>query len=126
MSDRTNIEVIDQDEDSTALALPSLGMQQLIAHARSARRDIKSVVTNITTLATLDEESASECLYALVRRRKRLNADEVDSDRENKAIEGPSIRLAEIAAQCFGNCVSDAYRVRVDRTDKVVIAQGIF
>jgi hypothetical protein len=120
---------VDDETDSgpVSLELPNLGLQQMIANARAYPRDIKSVVANITTLATLDDETAAECLYALVRSSKHARKDgDKEGDRSGKAIEGPSIRLAEIAAQCYGNCFTDGRRVRIDKTDKVVICEGLF
>lgn len=59
-------------------------------------------------LATLDEETAESCFYKL--------------NRQGKGIEGPSIRLAEIAASCFGNL---RYGSRVVANDgKQITAQG--
>lgn len=111
---------------SSALTPPDALISQLFQRSMDAQRDIKLVVTNITALATLDDVSANECLYALVRRRKRDNTEGDENDRENKAIEGPSIRLAEIAAQCYGNCLIRGSITKVDRIEKVVVAEAMF
>ena len=73
-----------------------------------ARADVK----NIMALATMDEESAQECIYAL--------------PRGGKAIKGPSIRLAEIIAGQWGNNRNAARVVHVDRFEKYLEAEGVF
>jgi hypothetical protein len=118
---------------SPALALSRQELDIQISTARQFPRNIPSVIGNITMLATLDEETAQECLYALVRGKKRnkRNNQQGDAsppadDRDNKPIEGPSIRLAEIAAQCYGNCRIDARVIEVNRAEKYVEAEGVF
>ncbi len=121
MSDRTHAELVEttprMPDESMAVALSKAEIDQQIATARAYPRNLKRVIASITSLVTLDEETAQECLYALVRRK---------SDEENKPIEGPSIRLAEVAAQMYGNCRMDARVVHVDRTEKFVEAEGLF
>lgn len=50
---------------------------------------LSKVKEDMLTLATLDEETAEACFYAL--------------PRGGKTILGPSVRLAEIALNCYGN-----------------------
>jgi len=50
---------------------------------------LSKVKEDMLTLATLDEETAAGCFYSL--------------PRGNKTIQGPSVRLAEIALNCYGN-----------------------
>lgn len=95
-----------------------------IATARAYPRDIRKVMANITTLATLDEESAQESLYALVRSSKKKKGQ--DDAEKNTTIEGPSIRLAEIAMQCYGNCRAEARVIEIDVVNKQIVAEGIF
>ncbi|ELT47051.1 hypothetical protein [Brucella intermedia] len=97
-----------------------------IVTAKQFPRSIQKVIGNITTLATLDEETAAEMLYALVRKKKQRSKNAQANDEENKPIEGPSIRLAEIAAQQWGNCRIEARVINVNRTEKYVEAEGIF
>ncbi|ABS14269.1 hypothetical protein I6H96_02750 [Brucella anthropi] len=97
-----------------------------IVTAKRFPRVLSRVISNITTLATLDEETASEMLYALVRKKKQKNKNAQAKDEENKPIEGPSIRLAEVAAQQWGNCRIEARVIDVNRTEKYVEAEGIF
>lgn len=97
-----------------------------IVTARQFPRAIQRVIGNITTLATLDEETAAESLYALVRKKKQKSQNAQANDVENKPIEGPSIRLAEIAAQCYGNCRIEARTISINKAEKYVEAEGIF
>lgn len=97
---------------SLAVSLARAEVDQQIATARALPRSIKRAVDQILTLATLDEESAQECVYAL--------------PRGGKPIRGPSIRLAEIIASQWGNCRVGARVVHVDRKEKYVEAEGVF
>src|SRR5262245_66016358 len=56
-----------------------------IATARAYPRSVRTAINNILTLATLDEQTAVECVYVL--------------SRGKKPVRGPSVRLAEIVAQ---------------------------
>jgi hypothetical protein len=96
--------------DSLAVGLTRAEIDQQIATARLYPRSLQRVTANILTLATLDEETAAECLYAL--------------PRGGKPIKGPSIRFAEIIKQCWGNCRSASRVVQV--ADSYVEAEGIF
>lgn len=97
---------------SLAVSLARAEVDQQIATARALPRSIQRAVSQIMTLATLDEESAEECVYAL--------------PRGGKPIKGPSVRLAEIIASQWGNCRVGARVVHVDRIEKYVEAEGVF
>lgn len=114
---------------SSAIAVLRAEIDGQISTARQYPRVISTAMKNIQGLATLDEETAAECLYALVRRQNNRGRQQQASQEDNgtnKAIEGPSIRLAEIAAQCWGNCRIEARVVEVNRIEKYVEAVGIF
>lgn len=81
-----------------------------IATAKQYPRDIKRIQQQAHDLATLDEATAAECMYAM--------------PRDNKVIEGPSIRFAEILASTFGNCRAGA-RI-IEEGMEFVTAQGVF
>ena len=76
-----------------------------IATARRYPRSLKSFLQKTMTMATLDEETAASCFYSL--------------QRGGKMIEGPSIRLAEIAASSWGN-IRFSGRVVAEEADCVV------
>lgn len=100
------------EQGSLAVSLARAEVDQQITTARAYPRSIARAVSNITTLATLDEKSAEECIYAL--------------PRGGKPIKGPSVRLAEIISSQWGNCRVGARVVHVDRVEKFVEAEGVF
>lgn len=69
-------------------------IESQIATAKRYPRDIREFKDKLMTMANLDQETAEGCYYAL--------------PRGNKVIDGPSVRLAEIALSCYGNCVAEA------------------
>ena len=97
---------------SLAVSLSRAEIDQQISTAHAWPRSVTRVMDNILSIATLDEKSAKECIFAL--------------PRANKAIRGPSIRLAEIISNTWGNCRVGTRVVHVDRFEKYVEAEGIF
>lgn len=75
-------------------------IESQIATAKRYPRDIKVFKEKLMAMANLDQETAESCYYAL--------------PRGGKAIDGPSIRLAEIALACYGNCAAKAEVVEDD------------
>lgn len=99
--------------DSTTLsALVKAEIDTAITTARAYPRSIKRAIDNIVELATLDEQTAIECIYAL--------------KRGTKTLRGPSIRLAEVISQQWGNARVDARVVQIDRANKMIVAEGTF
>lgn len=99
------------DADSSMVAMLNKSeIDQQIATAHRFPRTIKGFRSEVLQLATLNEEVAEECSYAL--------------PRDGKTITGPSARFAEILASAYGNCRAGA-RVVDERGDHVV-AQGAF
>jgi hypothetical protein len=68
----------------------------LIVAAQDNPRNVGVVKREMLAYATLDEETAAACFYSL--------------PRGGKTIQGPSVRLAEIALSCYGNA---AVRTRI-------------
>ena len=95
-----------------AVGLARAEIDAQIATARRFPRSVTRASENILSLVTMDEETAGECMYAL--------------PRGGKPIKGPSIRLAEIIFQCWGNARADARVIHVDRVEKVVVAEGVY
>jgi len=83
-----------------------------IETAKRFPRSIQRATGAILTLSTMDEETAAECNFAL--------------PRGGKPILGPSIRLAEIIQQCWGNCRVSARVVNVNTDEKWIEAEGIY
>ena len=54
-------------ESGVAVALVRAEIDMQVATARQYPRSINAAINNILTLATLDEETATECIYALKR-----------------------------------------------------------
>lgn len=96
----------------TAITKAEIDQAIIAAHARP--RSVKTFLDECTQLATLNEQIADDCIYALPRR----------EDGQTKMIEGPSARLAEIVAHSWGNCRIGA-RV-TDEGREFITAQGIF
>lgn len=79
-----------------------------IATAKRFPRSIVGFKKTALAMATLDEETAEACFYAL--------------PRDGKTIEGPSARLAEICASAWGNMRIEAKQVAED--DRFVTSRG--
>lgn len=60
-----------------------------VSTAKKYPRDLAMVKKKMISFATLDEETAESCFYTL--------------SRSGKVIQGPSVRLAEIAVACYQN-----------------------
>ncbi len=60
-----------------------------ISTAKKYPRDLARVKSKMISFATLDEETAESCFYTL--------------PRDGKTIQGPTVRLAEIAVACYTN-----------------------
>jgi len=89
-------------------AIEIVEIESQIATAKRYPRDIKIFKEKLMSMANLDQETAEGCYYAL--------------PRGGKAIDGPSIRLAEIALSCYQNCVAEADVLNED--DRFIYAQG--
>lgn len=70
-------------------AISRAEINQAIATARQYARILPQVKQKMMNFACLDEETAESCFYTL--------------PRGGKNIQGPSVRLAEIAVMCYGN-----------------------
>lgn len=97
-------------EPSALAVLSRSEIDGAIATARQFPRDLELYQSRAHKLATLNDQVAAECIYAI--------------PREGKMIEGPSIRLAEILAANWGNCRAGA-RI-IEEAQETVTAQGIF
>lgn len=84
-----------------------------ISTAKKYPRDLKKVLNQIETIATLDTETAEDCFYALRR----------GKGEDQKVIEGLSVRFAEIIASAWGN-IRVATRI-IGNDGKMITAQGI-
>lgn len=90
-----------------ALTRAEIGIQ--VETAKKYPRSLTKFYADAMAMATLNEEVAASCCYAV--------------PRGGKTIEGPSARMAEIVACSWGNIRTDA-RI-VDVTDTEVVARGV-
>lgn len=90
-------EVMGPEEAGAPMTLDVVARAEIdmaIATAKRWPRSIAKVKQSMIDLATIDEETAEECYYSLKRK---------DADGNPVIINGPSIRMAEIALVCFQN-----------------------
>jgi len=80
-----------------------------VSTAKQYPRNVRKCIENALTIVTMDKETAATCTYAV--------------PRAGKAITGPSIHLAKILAQTWGNIRAEARVVEVD--GKRVTSEGI-
>lgn len=111
MTDHDEVREIATAPDNALVgAVARAELDQQITTARAFPRSLKRFVDECMEMATLNEDVASGCIYAM--------------PRGGKTIEGPSVRLAEIVASAWGNCRAGARVVAED--DEFVTAQGVF
>src|SRR5260370_30674339 len=80
----------------------------LVATAKKYPRDLVRVKRNMEAMATLDEETAQACNYHL--------------ERDGHSIDGPSVRMAEIAVSCYQN-IRAGSRV-ISNDGKTIVGQA--
>lgn len=85
-----------------------------ISTAKRYPRSIAAVIRAAEAMVSYDVDTAAGCFYSLKRR---------EQGGRNKPIEGPSIRMAEIVASCWGN-LRCATRV-VDVGDRMITAEAV-
>jgi hypothetical protein len=110
-------EVLEPEQvDLGALAVLNRSeIDQQVAIAHRFPRSIKKFTQEALQLATLDEATAGECIYALPR---------TDKDGRKITIEGPSARFAEIISYSWGNNRAGARVISED--EEYVTAQGVY
>lgn len=81
----------------------------MIATAKAYPRNIKRAVDNAIVIVTMDKETAATCTYSL--------------PRGGKPITGPSVHLARILAQCWGNMRIETKVISTE--DRTQTSQGI-
>ena len=79
-----------------------------VATAKQYPRNIRRSIDNSIVMATMDNETAQSCGYALTR--------------GGKPITGPSVHLAKIIVSNWGNMRTEAKVVQI--TDKQIISRG--
>ncbi len=109
-------QIIDSDggDGSALAALNRSEIDMQISTAKKYPRSIAKAKRTMIEMATIDEATAKGCGYALKR---------TDKDGKIAWIEGPSIRMAEIAVSCWGNLRYGARIITED--DRFIVAQGV-
>lgn len=121
MNDRTeDVERVIESDTALVSLVSKAELDQSIATAHQWPRSITKFRREALEMATIDEQIASECIYALPRR----EWDDTAKKYVPKIITGPSARLAEIIVHAWGNVRAGA-RV-IDEGKEFVTAQGVF
>lgn len=107
-----NYEVLPVEEQDVQIvqvdAVERANVDSQVATAKRYPRDIRRSIDNSVVMATMNQETAQSCSYAL--------------PRGGKPITGPSVHLAKIIASNWGNMRTEAKVVQI--TDKQVISRG--
>lgn len=107
------MEVIEVQQAEMLQAINRSEVDMQVSTAKQYPRELSKVLNQIATYATMDVETASECFYVL--RRSGSNG--------SAAIEGLSVRMAEIIAGAWGNL---RVQTRIIGNDgKTITAQGV-
>lgn len=97
-----NVQVVQVD------AVERANVDSQVATAKRYPRDIRRSIDNSVVMATMNQETAQSCRYAL--------------PRGGRPITGPSVHLAKIIVSNWGNMRTEAKVVQI--TDKQVISRG--
>lgn len=107
-----NYEVLPVEEQDVQIvqvdAVERANVNSQVATAKRYPRDIRRSIDNSVVMATMNQETAQSCSYAL--------------PRGGKPITGPSVHLAKIIVSNWGNMRTEAKVVQI--TDKQVISRG--
>lgn len=96
-----------RDDAVVAPALP-VEIDRQVATARAYPRDVRRAIREAVDLATLDDETAASCVYALERKSRGGGV---------RYIRGPTVRLAEILASTWGH-------LRIETVEDDVVGTG--
>lgn len=99
-------------EASLAVALQRAEVDQAIMTAKAFPRKLDLAIDRMKSYATVNQEMASQCIYAV--------------PRGGKMIRGPSIRFAELVRTSWGNCRDAARPLFIDRLERAVEVEGLF
>jgi len=100
--EQTEVQIVPLDE------LERANVDVQVSTAKRYPRDMRRSVNNSIVMATMNEEVARSCGYAL--------------PRGGKTVTGPSVHLAKIIVSNWGNMRTEAKVVQI--TDKQVISRG--
>ena len=109
MEENQELVVSDISDNGVAYLQDKAAIDVQISTAKAYPRNIKRSVDNAIATVTLDQATASTCNYAV--------------PRGGKVISGPSVHLAKVIAQCWGNMRIEAKVISVE--DKNVTSQAV-
>lgn len=115
MSDETILEAELLDvSDAPQAAMDTITRAEIdmaITTAKRYPRQIRRFVDDVTSMATIDRETAEGCFYSL--------------RRQGKTIQGESVRLAELAVNAWGNIRAGARILGETDDGKFIRAMGV-
>lgn len=107
------MEIVEIKQAELLQAINKSEVDMQISTAKMYPRELSKVLNQIATYATMDTETASDCFYVLRR----------NGENGGNAIEGLSVRMAEIIAGAWGNL---RVQTRIIGNDgKTITAQGV-
>ncbi len=101
------VEIVSEESSLSLITKAEIDVQ--ISTAKAYPRSITKFIQKAQSMATVSDSVAESCAYAL--------------PRGGKTLEGPSVRLAEIAVASYGNVRAGARIIYKD--NKIVRAQGV-
>lgn len=118
----------DQEDDEQAVVVTEISPEALyrqdkasvdiqIATAHQYPRNVLNATNDAIAIVQLNIETAEACRYALKRGTDKKTG-------KAKIISGPSVHLAKILAQCWGNMRLQAKVVDIDRKNKHITSQA--
>ncbi len=115
--ERTAIDALAEEHDdglvhaapNVVAAIAKSEVEAQLDAAHKYPRSVTRFLREAASLATVSQEVASSCLYAV--------------PRDGKTVDGPSVRLAEICASAYGNLHVGGRIADVEDSD--VVAQGV-
>lgn len=110
--ERTAVQLVDRVAGGAVEEITTAEVSQQIRTAKAYPRDVPAARKEAREIATMSEEIAGECMYALPRKEKG----------KTKTIEGPSVRFADVLVYCWGNMRAGS-RI-VDEGREFITAQG--
>lgn len=109
MEENQELQILHISGNDMAFLQEKASVDVQVSTAKLYPRNIKRSLENAIVTATMDQETASTCTYSV--------------PRGGKAITGPSVHLAKILAQCWGNMRIEAKVIEVG--DKHVTSQAV-
>lgn len=108
MDNTQELQVVEDNKSTALYLLTKAEIDTQISTAKAFPRSVTVFVKKAMSMATMSEEVAASCTYAL--------------PRAGKSIEGPSVRMAELVVAAYGNIRAGAMIIAND--GKTITARG--